>query len=205
MDTEKRQHDLWFGHYIWFKCHRSLTDFQQEGFFPKGLFFKVFFFFFNVDHFLKSLYWICYNTTPVLFCFFGCEAWGVSASQPGTKPAPSASEGEVLTIGQPGKSPLKHLFFNKIIYEFKELILILILPAESSLPFPFLLQKQAHKALLANSLVFTYKSLNNILYWQFLLLVLGIFDWPFTMKDEALAFSFSCLHNNLHLYNVIIL
>ena len=145
-------------------------------------------------------------TILLLFCFvfFGCEAWGVSASQPGTKPAPSASEGEVLTIGQPGKSPLKRLFFNKIIY-FKELILILILPAESSLPFPFLLQKQAHKALLANSLVFTYKSLNNILYWQFLLLVLGIFDWPFTMKDEALTFSFSCLHNNLHLYNVIIL
>ena len=134
-----------------------------------------------------------------------CEAWGVSASQPGTKPAPPASEGEVLTIGQPGKSPLKRLFFNKIIYKFKELILILILTAESSLPFPFLLQKQAHKALSANSLVFTYKSLNNILYWQFLLLVLGIFDWPFTMKDEALAFSFSCLHNNLHLYNVIIL
>ena len=58
-----------------------------------------------MDHFL-SLYWICYNIASVLyFGFFGHEACGILASQPGIKPAPPALEGEVLTTGLPGKSP----------------------------------------------------------------------------------------------------
>ena len=37
--------------------------------------------------------------------FFGCEAYGILASQPGIKPIPPALEGKVLTTGLPGKSP----------------------------------------------------------------------------------------------------
>ena len=38
-----------------------------------------------------------------MFWFFGHEACGVLASQPGIKPAPPALEGKVLTTGPPGK------------------------------------------------------------------------------------------------------
>ena len=39
-----------------------------------------------------------------MFWIFGREAYGISAPQPGIEPAPPALEGEVLTIGPPGKS-----------------------------------------------------------------------------------------------------
>ena len=39
-----------------------------------------------------------------LFWFFGHEACGILAPQPGTDPAPPALEGEVPTTGPPGKS-----------------------------------------------------------------------------------------------------
>ena len=39
-----------------------------------------------------------------LFWFFGSEAYGILALQPGIKPASSALEDEVLTTGPPGKS-----------------------------------------------------------------------------------------------------
>ena len=46
-----------------------------------------------------------------MFCFFGWEACGILAPQPGIEPAPPALEGEVLTTGLPGKSPkLFYLF-----------------------------------------------------------------------------------------------
>ena len=49
---------------------------------------------------------MCYNTASVLcFGFFGREACGILALQPGTEPTLPALEGEVLTTGQPGKSP----------------------------------------------------------------------------------------------------
>ena len=64
-----------------------------------------------MDHF-KSLYWICYNIAFVLcfgvFFFFGHNACGILAPQPGIEPAPPALEGEVLTTGPPGKS-LSHV------------------------------------------------------------------------------------------------
>ena len=41
-----------------------------------------------------------------VFWFFGLETCGVLALRPGIEPAPPALEGEVLTIGPPGKSPL---------------------------------------------------------------------------------------------------
>ena len=49
-----------------------------------------------------------------MFWFSGCEACGILALQPGIKPAPPASEDEVLTTGLPGKSPylLKITFSN---------------------------------------------------------------------------------------------
>ena len=39
-----------------------------------------------------------------MFWFFGREARGILAPQPGIEPTPSALEGEVLTTGPPGKS-----------------------------------------------------------------------------------------------------
>ena len=60
--------------------------------------------FFDVDHFLKSLwnflpYGLCF-----MLCFFGQEVSRISAPRPGIKPAPLALEGDVLTLGPPGKS-----------------------------------------------------------------------------------------------------
>ena len=52
-----------------------------------------------------------------MFCFFGPEACGILASQPGIKPAPPALEGEVLTTRPLGKS-LEFFFFFKFIYLF---------------------------------------------------------------------------------------
>ena len=45
-----------------------------------------------------------------MFCFFGPEAGGILASQPGIQPESFALEGKVLTHGSPGKSLN---FFNK--------------------------------------------------------------------------------------------
>ena len=39
-----------------------------------------------------------------MFWFFGHKACGSLAPPPRTEPAPSALEGEVLTLGPPGKS-----------------------------------------------------------------------------------------------------
>ena len=41
-----------------------------------------------------------------MFWLFGLEASGILVPRPGTEPAPSALEGEVLTTGPPGKSLL---------------------------------------------------------------------------------------------------
>ena len=41
-----------------------------------------------------------------IFCFFGHEACGILASQPGFELSPPALEGAVLTTGPPGKSLL---------------------------------------------------------------------------------------------------
>ena len=43
-----------------------------------------------------------------MFCFFGHEARGILAPQPGIKLAPPVLEGEVLTTGLPG-SPGMHI------------------------------------------------------------------------------------------------
>ena len=41
-----------------------------------------------------------------MFWFFGYKACGILAPRPGIETAPPAFEGEVLTTGPPGKSPL---------------------------------------------------------------------------------------------------
>ena len=48
---------------------------------------------------------------------FGCESCGILAPQPGIEPTPPALEGEVLTIGPPGKSQtlLNYTFVMNII------------------------------------------------------------------------------------------
>ena len=45
-----------------------------------------------------------------MFCFFGHEACGILAPQPGIKPTLPEWEGKVLTTGPPGK-PLKSYIF----------------------------------------------------------------------------------------------
>ena len=64
------------------------------------------FFFFDVDHFLFSLYWICCNTLCFCSGCFGWEACGILDPQPGIEPTPSALEGEILVTGPPGDSLL---------------------------------------------------------------------------------------------------
>ena len=67
--------------------------------------------------FLKKIFlmWTIFKVfiefVPILllflyFGFFGREACGILAPQPGIEPAPPALEGEVLTTGPPGKSLL---------------------------------------------------------------------------------------------------
>ena len=45
-----------------------------------------------------------------MFWFFGREACGILAPQPGIEPAPPALQGKVLTTGPSGKSHLPFLF-----------------------------------------------------------------------------------------------
>ena len=47
-----------------------------------------------------------------MFWFFGREACGILAPQPGIEPATPALEGEVLTTGLPGTSRLLLLLFH---------------------------------------------------------------------------------------------
>ena len=63
-------------------------------------------FIFDVDHF--KFYCICYSVASVLF--FGQEACGISAPQPGIEPTPRTLKGEVLSTRQPGKSRSTFIF-----------------------------------------------------------------------------------------------
>ena len=74
-------------------------------FFPQDLFFRWIIFF-------KSLYWICYNIVFVLCFGFLAAARHVGSLQAGIKTMSLALEGEVLTTGQPGKSPRPFPFKN---------------------------------------------------------------------------------------------
>ena len=73
-----------------------------------------------------------------MFCFFGPEAGGILASQPGIQPESFALEGKVLTHGSPGKSLN---FFNKELVQlfissrmsFDSLWLLRTLPISSKL------------------------------------------------------------------------
>ena len=64
-----------------------------------------------MDHFLKSLLFLCFGG---LFCFFffllSFQAPGLLATRSGIKPTLPTLESEVLTIGPPGKSPPLHKF-----------------------------------------------------------------------------------------------
>ena len=48
-----------------------------------------------------------------MFWFLGREACGISAPRQGVEPIPPALEGEVLTTGPPGKSPILYIKFFK--------------------------------------------------------------------------------------------
>ena len=63
------------------------------------------------SHFIKVfLIWtifkvfICYNIASMLW-FFGQEACGILALQPGIEPVPPELKGKVSTTGLPGMSP----------------------------------------------------------------------------------------------------
>ena len=62
-----------------------------------------------LDFFMWTIFkvFIEFATILLLFfiLFFGCEACGILAPQPGMEPAPPALEGKVLTTGPPAKSP----------------------------------------------------------------------------------------------------
>ena len=78
--------------------------------------FKVFFFFFkSLLNFLKH----CFR---FMFWFFSHKACGISAPQPEIKPRPPALEGEVLTIGPPGK-PWEQLDF-KVLNTFLTIVVL---------------------------------------------------------------------------------
>ena len=72
------------------------------------LFLHTFFFFFKefsgCGPFLKSLLNFLQYCFCFMFCFFGHEACGVLAPQPGIEPSPPALESKVLTTGWPEKS-----------------------------------------------------------------------------------------------------
>ena len=52
--------------------------------------------------FFKSLLNVLQYCFCFMFWFFGCEACGISAPQPGMEPTPPALEVKVLTTGPPG-------------------------------------------------------------------------------------------------------
>ena len=67
------------------------------------LFWTLFFF---LTWTIFSVYWICYNISSVVFCFFfffGHEACGILTSRPGIKPIPPTLEGKFLTTRPPGR------------------------------------------------------------------------------------------------------
>ena len=65
-------------------------------------FFKIFFLH---GPFLKSLLNLLHYCFCFMFCFFGHKACRILAPKQGSNPYAPALEGEVLTIGPPGKSP----------------------------------------------------------------------------------------------------
>ena len=62
--------------------------------------------------FLKSLLNLLQYCFCFLFWFFGRKACGILAPRPGIEPSPPPLEGEVLTAGPPGKSPLCDYFYG---------------------------------------------------------------------------------------------
>ena len=71
--------------------------------------YPIFKIFFDVDCSLKSLLNLLQYCFCFMFWFFGYEAHGILALQPGIEPTPCALEGTVLTTGPTGKS-LRCLF-----------------------------------------------------------------------------------------------
>ena len=60
-------------------------------------------------HFLKSLLNLLQFCFCFMFCFFGCEACGILAPQPGIRPTSLALEDKVLIAVPPGKSTDFHM------------------------------------------------------------------------------------------------
>ena len=56
----------------------------------------------------------------MLWFFFGHEACGILAPQPGIQPAPTALEGEVLTSVQPVRSLSQEATFSRDLTKIKE-------------------------------------------------------------------------------------
>ena len=75
---------------------------------------KRFFFFLMWTIFKVFIECVAILLLLFMFCFFGRKACGIFASQPGSKPALPALEGEVLIVGPPGKS---HHQTTKLLYQ----------------------------------------------------------------------------------------
>ena len=63
-----------------------------------------------MDHFLKSLLFLCFGVCFVLFFLLGCQAPGLLGTRSGIEPTLPTLESEVLTTGPPEKSPPLHKF-----------------------------------------------------------------------------------------------
>ena len=64
-----------------------------------------------MEHFLKSLYWICYNTASILWFGFLTLRRGILASWSGIEPTPPTLEDEGLTLDHLG-SPKGHSWWD---------------------------------------------------------------------------------------------
>ena len=92
----------------WWSYQRHSSFLLQCFYFYHEFFLKIFFFL------MWTIFKICIKFATILlrfmFWFFGREACGILAPQPGIEPAPPALQGKVLTTGPSGKSHLPFLF-----------------------------------------------------------------------------------------------
>ena len=76
---------------------------------PLGIFFLMW-------TILKSLLNLLQYCFCFMFWFFGHEACGISAPQPGIEPTPPTLQGKVFTTGPPGKSPPLDILLSSVQY-----------------------------------------------------------------------------------------
>ena len=103
---------IYYRKVLWVDSYRNaLAVLKNISYRHMKMYFPIYSFFFKKDffwcgQFFKSLLNLLRYCFRFMFWFFGCEACGILAPQPGIESRPPALEGEVLTTGPPGKSPI---------------------------------------------------------------------------------------------------